>query len=219
MKKKLTLSNDPDLFFHTQAADLISDQEHHTEGMREEFADDMLKGIHAGALHVYSQHNGVLRSFEVSWTGPFCVRPADVNDWLERKTQYKFRWNVDTENGATSPSSGTKPTQLPELETSLEVGILSHTIKTNRRHQLRPDIERAQALCKDPWDTTEVWAELSIFARKQDSQLFGATEDGLQYLKDGEVAIFTRNALQKRLKRASQNDRARADPIRATNRR
>lgn len=203
MKKKLTLSKDPDLYFHTQAADLISDQEQHTAGMRKEFAGHLLKAIHAGVLHTYSHLDGSLRTFEISWTGPFCVRRADVNDWLERKTQYKFRWDSHTEKDAFAPKTRTNPNQLSAPEAMVINGLVSHKSKVNRRHQLQPEIEQAQARCKDRWDTVEVWAELSKLAEKKHGQLFGATEDGLQYLKDGEVAIFTRDALQKRLKRGA----------------
>ena len=212
MKEKLTLSNDTALYFHTQAADLISDQEQHSVGMREEFSDDMLKAIHAGALHVYSHHDGALRTFELSWTGPFCVRPADVNDWLDRKTQYRFRWNAHIEKEATFLTSGANPTQLPAPETISVIGIVSHTTKGKRRHHLQPEIEQAQSRCKDHWDATEVWAELSKLAEKQLGQLLGATEDGLQYLKDGEAATFSRDALQKRLKRRARKARSESRP-------
>jgi hypothetical protein len=197
----ITLSQDPDLYFHTQAADLISDQEQHTAGMREEFADDMLKAIRAGALHVYSHRDGTLRTFDVSWAGPFCVRPGEVNDWLERKTHYKFRWIAIVQDGITSPTLGTSPNQFPPPVAAGMARVVRHSTKVNRRHTLQPEIEQAQAKCKDRWDTAEVWAALSKLAEKGHGQLIGATEDGLQYLKDGGCEIFTRDALGHRLKR------------------
>jgi hypothetical protein len=206
-KSSISLSSDPDLYFHTQAAGLISDQERHTAGMREEFAHDMLKAIRAGALHVYSHRDGTLRAFEASWTGPFCVRPADVNDWLERKTQFKFRWNANAEERITSPTFEANRDQFPPPETVAMAEVVRHTTKANRRHALQPEIEQAQDKCKDRWDPAEVWAALSKLAEKGHGQLLGATEDGLQYLKDGEGATFTRNALRKRLKRSAPQRR------------
>ena len=215
VKKTIKLSDDPDLYFHAQAADLISDQEQHTAGMREQFANDMLKAIHAGALHVYSHREGMLRAFDISWTGLFCVRLQDVNDWLERKTQYKFRWNLTIEEGTTSSNSLTKPDQSPEPEISSVVVVVRHSTKGSRRRTLQPEIERAQELCKDRWDSAEVWAALSKLAEKKHGLLIGATEDGLQYLKDGEAANFTRDALRKRLKRGEESSPR--PPISATN--
>ena len=206
--RQVALSTDPDLYFHTQAADLISDQEQHTTGMRQQFADEMCKAIRAGALHAYSHRDGTLRAFNVSWAGPYCVRPADVNDWLEKKTQYKFRWSANSQKGMNAPTLGTNPDQLPPPETTAMAGVVRHTNKVNRRHPLQPEIEQAQALCKDRWDPAAVWAALSKLAEKGHGQLIGATEDGLQFLEDGEAATFTRNALRKRLKR-------RAPPLRA----
>ena len=46
----IQFSDDTDLYFHTQAADLISDQEQHTARMREEFAGEILRAIITGAL-------------------------------------------------------------------------------------------------------------------------------------------------------------------------
>jgi hypothetical protein len=70
-----------------------------------------------------------------------------------------------------------------------------------RRNTLTPVIELAQKQCRNPKDTAEVWAELLMLAEKKQAPLIGATEDGLQYLRDGEAAIFTRASLSKRLAR------------------
>lgn len=74
-----------------------------------------------------------------------------------------------------------------------------HTTKETRRHILRPEIEHAQSLCKNKWDTAEVWSRLQKLAEEKHGQLFGATDDGLQYLDAGEAKIFTRDSLRKRL--------------------
>ena len=99
MKKKLTLSNDPDLYTHTEATKLISDESGHTEGRRKQLADDMFKAIHEGRLHAYDIRNGNLLSTPVPATTLLCVRPADVNDWLKEKTAYEFRWSQGNKEG------------------------------------------------------------------------------------------------------------------------
>jgi hypothetical protein len=113
MKKKLTLSNDPDLYTHTEAAKLISDESGHTEGRRKQLADDMFKAIHEGRLHAYDIRNGNLLSTPVPATTLLCVRPADVNDWLKEKTAYEFRWSQGNKEGiAETQSSPQAPKTL-----------------------------------------------------------------------------------------------------------
>lgn len=75
-----------------------------------------------------------------------------------------------------------------------------HSTKT-RRDTLTPVIEQAQTQCRNATDTAEVWGALLVLAEKKTAPLIGATEEGLQYLKHGTVAIFKRNSLGKRLAR------------------
>ncbi len=78
-------------------------------------------------------------------------------------------------------------------------GTVTHTTKTPRRDILNPVIELAQSQCRNRLDTAEVWAQLGELAKNKTTPLFGATEDGLQYLDKGVAAIFKRDALDKRL--------------------
>lgn len=95
------LSQDLHLYFHSQAADLISDQEQHTDGMRQQFAADMFKALHEKKLPAYSHQDGALIQHPIPLTKILCVRPADVNDWL-RKGAYKFSWNIGAQVSKTS---------------------------------------------------------------------------------------------------------------------
>ena len=79
-----------------------------------------------------------------------------------------------------------------------ERASVTHTTKA-RRDALTPVVELAQSRCINPKDTAEVWARLLVLAEQKHPPLLGATEDGLQYLKDGAAAHFTRDALSKRL--------------------
>lgn len=78
--------------------------------------------------------------------------------------------------------------------------VIVHSTRV-RRDTLTPVIERAQSQCQNPRDTAEVWAELQGLANRKTAPLIGATEDGLQYLKNGEAEIFKRKSLGQRLAR------------------
>lgn len=118
MEKKRTLSDDPDLYFHTDVVELISDQYGHTAGRRKKLADDMFEAIHECSLHAYDFRNGNLLSIPISPTTPLCVRRADVNDWLKEKTTYECRWCQGAEEGLDEtqppPHSPPAPKSLAE---------------------------------------------------------------------------------------------------------
>lgn len=93
------------------------------------------------------------------------------------------------------------PTPATTAITAPSVKAVRHSTKGTRRRTLQPEIEHAQSLCKNEWDSAEVWGALQIMAENKYGQLRGATEEGLQYLEFGEAKIFTRGALGKRLKK------------------
>ncbi len=78
-------------------------------------------------------------------------------------------------------------------------GTVTHSTKAPRRYTLTPVIELAQSKCRNPTDTAEVWAQLLVLAENRTAPLIGATDEGLQYLDKGTAAIFTRDALNKKL--------------------
>ena len=77
--------------------------------------------------------------------------------------------------------------------------ITLHSTKGQRRNLLTPVIEAAQRDCGDPKDTDQVFAMLAAMAEKKVAPLLGATERGIQYLKNGEAGSLSRDALHKRL--------------------
>jgi hypothetical protein len=95
-----------------------------------------------------------------------------------------------------APQTAAAPTQQ-------HAKTVQHTTKSARRRTLQPEIEHAQSLCKNEWDSAAVWGALQKMAESKYGQLIGATEDGLQYLESGDAKIFTRDALGKRLKKRS----------------
>lgn len=82
---------------------------------------------------------------------------------------------------------------------SQAVKSVKHTQVPRRRDTLDPIIELAQSKCSDPKDTAEVWAQMQALAQNEHPPLLAAVLDGLKYTKGGEDAVFTRNALDKRL--------------------
>lgn len=70
-----------------------------------------------------------------------------------------------------------------------------------RRSTLTPVIELAQQKCRDPNDTAEIWIVLTTLAEKKHPPFYGTTEEGLQYLKNGDPKILNRSSLGKRLTR------------------
>jgi hypothetical protein len=105
--RSVSLCNEPDLYFHTQAADLISDQKQHTTGMRQQFAEDMFKAIHERKLPAYSHRDGSLLPHPIPKNMVLCVRPADINGWLQ-KGAYEFTWDVRLKDGM-SPEPDERP--------------------------------------------------------------------------------------------------------------
>jgi len=111
----------------------------------------------------------------------------DMNDWLENELKVDFRLRgIAAETAAAgTQTSDAKPRG-----------------RRRRRDMLTPVVEEAQGRCKDPMDWTQVWAQLAHLAEKQHPPLFGSTEEGIQYLHDGEAQVLSKEALRKRLGRA-----------------
>lgn len=147
-----------------------------------------------------------LRS-EVMTSGPK-LRPVDVVTWATQRVGMALpeplRAVASPETRQPLLASPTRPTP-PRMSTPAETGIpkvVRYTTKARRRDSLAPVIEQAQDACADPFDVAAVWARLQVMAQDKVPPLFGSTEDGLQYLDQGETAILNRKALWKRLARA-----------------
>lgn len=118
-----------------------------------------------------------------SWAGTQLTAAIPEAEWMiESESLYSL---ADENTGVASPSEPGRR-------------VIS---TTKRRNTLTPVIERAQQQCRDCWDSAEVWGVLSAMAAKKEPPLLGATEDGLQWHKDGDVAILSRSALTERIKR------------------
>lgn len=91
--RQLTLSSDPELYFHTHAAEQISDQLKHDDGDRIRLAKKMFKAIQKGEIDAYSHRDGQLIKLPIELQ-PLCVRISNINDWLKREG-YATRWVPD----------------------------------------------------------------------------------------------------------------------------
>lgn len=188
------------LYTLEKAAEAISEQLGWHMGAHKTLLTQMVDAANAGLLTVRHPHTDLPVRTDHVHIYIELVTPGDVNKWLA-KSDGPWRW--------TDPALETqKPLSIavsdcPEPATKLVAGpeainTISHSTKT-RRDTLTPVIELAQQKCRDPLDTAEVWAVLQVLAQKKTPPLIGETEDGLQYLKKGEAAIFTRKSLGKRL--------------------
>lgn len=121
------------------------------------------------------------------------VTVSDIDAWLEG-------------TGAGYRFPKLMPDQMESIpQTASNSANVVHKIIGKRRNPLTPVIELAQSKCINSKDASEVWGKLLKLAAEKSPPLLGSTEDGLQYLKNGETAYLTLDALSKRLGR--QQDR------------
>lgn len=106
---------------------------------------------------------------------------------------------AQVEQPAVTDTAPAEDAVITASEPKAQVPVMGKSTKLKRRNILTPLIELAQASCKNKTDTAEVWAALQPLAQQKKAPLIGATEDGLQYLKNGECKIFKRDSLRKRL--------------------
>ena len=89
-KSLVVLSNDINLYFHTDAAEQISSQLQHDAGDRVRLAKKMFTAIQNGEIDAYDHRNGELMPLPIGLR-PICVRVNNVNDWLKREG-YATKW-------------------------------------------------------------------------------------------------------------------------------
>lgn len=132
------------------------------------------------------------------------VSRDELHRWVKAmgiKSAYSFAPGGTLEQVPLDDSrSGVQAPTVEPASDGYALPTFIHTTKT-RRDALTPAIELAQSHCRNATDTAEVWAALLVLAEKKTAPLIGATEDGLQYLKNGTAASFNRDALRKRLGR------------------
>ncbi len=120
----VTLSNDPDLFFHTDAAEQISDQLGHAQGDRERLAKKIFEAIHAGEIDAYSMRDGsLLGQLDKKNPVAVCVRVHNVNAWL-RQNEYSVIWTP-----VAIRKNGTSQRWTAEMRKELQSYRSTHTMR------------------------------------------------------------------------------------------
>ena len=112
--RQLTLSSDPKLYFHTHAAEQISDQLKHDDGDRIRLAKKMFKAIQKGEIDAYSHRDGQLIKSPIELQ-PLCVRVSNVNDWLKREG-YATMWATDKQLNTTLPTPAQQSPEERQIE-------------------------------------------------------------------------------------------------------
>ena len=141
------------------------------------------------------------------------ITPRQPDTYLEPSSEVDIdlHWVVTTVEAEEairrlSPPKSAASKLAPAIEQSR--GLVAHSTKT-RRHTLDPVIEVAQSKCNDPFDTAAVWAALSVLAEQKQTPLLGATEEGIQWLKNGAAAIYSRRNLGDKLRRKKERSNPR----------
>jgi hypothetical protein len=212
MKLSQLSSPRPDLHLIDVLVERLAQQEGKSSAYQNTILEKARKAIHAGNLRVCDPETGFLIG-DNEELSPL-TKVEYFNDWLKSCGGQLLQDITQVGSSAAEvPATETliEPNRRLTTQTAQSADFLKHSTKDNRRHSLRSEIEHAQSMCISHRDTTEVWAELQKLAEERYGALLGATEDGLQYLKSGEAAIFTRDALQKRLKRAAEKVKPNTD--------
>lgn len=97
---------------------------------------------------------------------------------------------------ADSPPGGVEADKAGPL---VKAPAQGNSTKTRRKDSIDPVIELAQAKCRDPKDTNQVWPQMQVLADNEQAPFLASTAKGLKYHKNGKDAYFTRDALNKRL--------------------
>jgi hypothetical protein len=111
---QLTLSTDPKLYFHTNAAEQISDLLKHDDGDRIRLAKKMFKAIQKGDIDAYSHRDGQLIKLPIELQ-PLCVRASNINDWLKGEG-YAIRWAPDNQVETALPSPAKQSPEERQIE-------------------------------------------------------------------------------------------------------
>ena len=90
----IKLSDGSDLYFHTEAADQISDLLKHNKYHRKKFAEIFFNALHEGQITAYSHIDGAEMQTPIPFQKPLCVKVQDVMAWLERNN-YPAQWCPD----------------------------------------------------------------------------------------------------------------------------
>jgi hypothetical protein len=78
--------------------------------------------------------------------------------------------------------------------------VVKNTTKGKRRDILAPVLEHAQSLCKNPFDTSEVWGVMLNLDKKHFPTFLHHEGEAIAYMVGDETKLFTRKKLKDRLR-------------------
>jgi hypothetical protein len=170
-----------------QAAREIADSLSWSDAKLEALLETMAEAINSKALPTVSRKTGLRLSKTNAPDFLGVVNVADVNEWLNSNGA-TYRWNRDAQS-LTRPDKGT----------ANQPRNIQHSTKNERRSTLKPVIEHAQSLCKDPWDTAEVWGQLHTLTAQKHTVLLHLEDDAVVYMDGDKTKKLTRKNLGERL--------------------
>lgn len=99
------------------------------------------------------------------------------------------------------PAPQTVPATAPTtpLIKAPVVEAMLHITRDSRRSTLQPVIEHAQSLCKEPWDTAEVWGQLHTLTAQKYTVLLHLEGNAVFYTDGDNTKKLTRKNLGERL--------------------
>jgi hypothetical protein len=174
-------------FLYQQAAREIADSLSWSDAKLEALLETMAEAINSKALPTVSRKTGLRLSKTNAPEFLGVVNVADVNEWLNANGA-TYCWNRDAQS-LTRPDKGT----------ANQPKNIQHSTKTERRSTLKPVIEHAQSLCKDPWDTAEVWGQLHTLTAQKHTVLLHLEDDAVVYMDGDNTKKLTRKNLGERL--------------------
>jgi hypothetical protein len=174
-------------FLYQQAAREIADSLSWSDAKLEALLETMAEAINSKALPTVSRKTGLRLSKTNAPEFLGVVNLVDVNEWLNANGA-TYRWNRDA-----------KILTSPDSDQAKQLKNIRHSTKTERRSTLKPVIEHAQSLCKDPWDTAEVWGQLHTLTAQKHTVLLHLEGDAVVYTDGDKTKKLTRKNLGERL--------------------
>jgi hypothetical protein len=101
------------------------------------------------------------------------------------------------------PAASQEPVNKQTPSGSSEQGqakVVKNTTKGKRRDILAPVLEYAQSLCKNPFDTSEVWGVMLNLGKKHFPTYLHHEGEAIAYSVGDETKLFTRKKLKDRLR-------------------
>ena len=127
--RKVTLSCEADLYFHTQAAEDISDLLQNNKFYSTKFAKRFFEAIHEGQITAYDHRDGFEIEIPIPLQRPLCVKVDEVNLWL-KKNSFEVHWNPEnlpTINKTKLNARTTEQRQAERWRLCEEMGLIMPT--------------------------------------------------------------------------------------------